>query len=91
MLASGVVVPLAFGQGHTRTETAEQFRRMSENYEEKGLTEQFRGITTNGTVQPNLFEIAPTGVSTEPVRNTAEKFLGSLTSVQLTRVMYPGR
>ena len=89
MLASGVVVPLAFGQGHTRTETAEQFRRMSENYEEKGLTEQFRGITTNGTVQPNLFEIAPTGVSTEPVRNTAEKFLGSLTSVQLTRVMYP--
>jgi hypothetical protein len=89
MLATGVVAPFAFGQEQTRTDMAERFRQISEDYEAKGLAEPFRGITTNGSVLPNLFEIAPTGVSTEPVRNAAEKFIASLTSVQLTRVMYP--
>src|ERR1700733_5050270 len=89
MLATGVVVPFAFGQAQTRADMAERFRQMSEEYEADGLASPFRGITTNGTVLPNLFEIAPTGVSTEPVRNAAEKFIASLTSVQLTRAMYP--
>jgi hypothetical protein len=89
MLATGIVVPFAFGQGQTRADMAETFRRMSEEYEAKGLAEAFRGITTNGMVLPNLFEIAPTGISTEPVRNAAEKFIASLTSVQLARTMFP--
>jgi predicted nuclease of restriction endonuclease-like (RecB) superfamily len=89
MVAAGVVTPFAFGQEPTRADVAEQFRRMSEDYEAKGLAEPFRGITTNGTLLPNLYEIAPTGVSTEPVRNAASKFIESLTSVQLTRAMYP--
>ena len=66
MLATGVVVPFAFGQEQTRADMAERFRQMSEEYEAEGLAAPFRGITTNGTVLPNLFEIAPTGVSTEP-------------------------
>jgi hypothetical protein len=89
MLATGVVVPFAFGQAQTRADMAERFRQMSEEYEAEGLASPFRGITTNGTVLPNLFEIAPTGVSTEPVRNAAEKFIASLTSVQLARTMFP--
>ena len=28
----------------------------------------FKGITTNGEVVPGLFEIKPSGVSTEPLR-----------------------
>jgi hypothetical protein len=89
MVAAGVLAPFAFGQEQTRADIAEQFRRISEDYEAKGLGEPFRGITTNGSVLPNLYEIAPTGVSTEPVRNAASKFIESLTSVQLTRAMYP--
>jgi hypothetical protein len=89
MLATGVVVPLAFGQEQTRADMAERFRQMSEKYEAEGLASAFRGITTNGRVLPNLFEIAPTGISTEPVRNAAEKFIASLTSVQLARTMFP--
>ncbi len=50
---------------------------MSEDYEREGLAEPFRGITTDGKVIPGLFEISPSGVSTEPVRNTAEKFIAS--------------
>jgi hypothetical protein len=89
MAAAAVFAPLAFGQEQTRADMAERFRQMSEEYEKEGLAAPFRGITTNGEVVANLFEISPTGVSTEPVRNAAEKFIASLTSVQLTRAMYP--
>jgi Protein of unknown function (DUF3500) len=89
MLATGIVAPLALGQESTRADMAERFRQMSEEYEKEGLAAPFRGITTNGTVVPGLFEISPTGVSTEPVRNAAAKFLESLSSVQLIRAMYP--
>src|SRR5512140_1452812 len=56
-------------------DTAERFRRMSEDFEQKGLAEPFKGITTGGSVTPRLFEIRSTGVSTEQVRQAAESFL----------------
>lgn len=68
---------------------AERFRQMSEDGEKEGLAAPFKGITTNGQVMPGLFEISPSGVSTEPVRNTAEKFIATLTNVQLARTMFP--
>jgi hypothetical protein len=89
MVATAVLGPMAFGQEQTRADIAERFRQMSEEYEKEGLAAPFRGITSNGEVVPGLFEITPTGVSTEPVRNAASKFIESLTSVQLTRAMYP--
>jgi hypothetical protein len=88
-LAMTALAPLAFGQEQTRADMAERFRQMSEQYEAEGLAAPFRGITTNGAVLPNLFEISPTGASTAPVRNAAEKFMASLTSVQLARTMFP--
>jgi Protein of unknown function (DUF3500) len=89
MIAAAVLAPMAVGQEQSRADLAERFRQMSEDYEKEGLAAPFRGITTNGEVVPNLFEIGPTGVSTEPVRNAASKFIESLNSVQLTRAMYP--
>jgi len=71
------------------SEMAERFRKMSEDYEKEGLASPFKGLTTNGEVVPGLFEIRPTGVSTEPVRNAAEKFIAALTPVQLARTMFP--
>jgi len=68
---------------------AERFRQMSEDGERDGLATPFKGITTNGQVIPNLFEISPTGVSTEPVRNAAEKFIATLSTVQLARTTFP--
>lgn len=62
---------------------------MSEDYEKEGLAAPFKGITTNGQVMPELFEIKPTGVSTEPMRNAAIAFINTLTSVQLARAIYP--
>jgi hypothetical protein len=40
-------------------------------------------------VEPDLFGIHSTGVSTAPVRNAAERFLATLTSEQRGRTMFP--
>ena len=91
LLSAAVITPWALGQQRrptTPAEMAEMYRKISEEYEAEGLT-PFRGITTNGHALPDLFEIMPTGVSTEPVRNAAEKLIASLTPLQLTRTIYP--
>ena len=87
--AAALLGPWAFQQEQSAADTAERFRQMSEDFERKGLADPFKGITTNGEVLPSTFQIAPTGVSTEPVRNAAEKFIASLTNVQLARTMFP--
>jgi len=89
MIAATALAPWARGQEQTRVAMAERFRQMSEEYEREGLAAPFKGITTDGHVIPDLFDISPTGVSTEAVRNAAEKFIASLTSVQLARTMFP--
>ncbi|MEZ5318047.1 MAG: DUF3500 domain-containing protein [Vicinamibacterales bacterium] len=45
----------------------------------------FVGLTTNGTPVPGLFRVAATGVTTEPVRLAAERFLAGLTGEQRDR------
>jgi hypothetical protein len=57
---------------------AERFKQMSEQAELKGLAEPFKGVTADGNVQPGLFKLHSTGVSTEPVRKAAEAFLAGL-------------
>lgn len=91
LISAAVLAPWALGQekSRTRSEIAEQFRKMSEDSEKAGLADPFKGITNNGEVLPGLFEIKPSGVSTEPVRNAAEAFLSTLTPVQLARTIYP--
>jgi hypothetical protein len=81
--------PFAFGQEKNPAGMAERFRQMSEEAEQKGLTRPFRGITTNGDVMPGLFQVSPSRVSTEPVRNAAERFIASLNNVQLAKTMFP--
>jgi len=86
-----MLAPWALGQTQTPTsaDMAERFRKMSEDYERDGLAAPFKGVTMNGEVVPGLFEIKPSGVSTEGVRNAAERFISTLTPVQLTRTMFP--
>src|SRR5579862_9033036 len=46
------------------------------------LAEDFKGITSDGRVAPELFPIGRTGVSTERVAGAAAAYLGSLTPDQ---------
>ncbi len=89
LTSATVVTPWALGQSQTPVEMAESFRQRSENAELKGLAASFKGVTTDGNVIPNLFQISPSGVSTESVRNAAERFIASLTDVQSIRTMFP--
>lgn len=68
---------------------SERFRQMSEQAEQKGLAEPFKGFTTNGNVLPGLFKIQSTGVSTEPVRKAADALLASLTPDQRKAAKFP--
>jgi len=52
------------------------------------LAEPFKGITTNGTVIPDLFPIYSTGVSTKPLITAARNFLASPDSRQRSSVLF---
>jgi hypothetical protein len=62
---------------------------MSDQAEQKGLAEPFKGITTDGNVLPGMFKIQSTGVSTEPVRKAADALLASLTPDQRKAAKFP--
>ena len=54
----------------------------SRDLEAKELAIPFKGITANGQIEPGLFGLKSTSVSTEPVRKAAEAFLAALTAEQ---------
>ncbi|MBS1827213.1 MAG: DUF3500 domain-containing protein [Acidobacteria bacterium] len=66
----------------------ERYRKMSRQWEQKGLAEPFKGFTTNGSIEPGLFSIRSTGVSTEPTRKAASAFLSALTPEQRTKASF---
>jgi len=59
------------------------------NREAVALAEPFVGITTDGNVQPGLFHIRATGVTTEPVKKAAVAFLAALTPEQRAKTTFP--
>lgn len=57
--------------------------------ERNALSEPFRGVTADGEVQPGLFRVASTGVSTAPVKAAAEAFLAGLSAAQRQGTLFP--
>lgn len=82
-----VVGPALFAQG--QPDLLERFRLQSRAAEAKGLAEPFVGITANGRVEPGLFAVRSTGVSTEPVRTAAAAFLAALGPEQRQASTFP--
>jgi hypothetical protein len=72
----------------SQSDPTERFQRMSKDAETRGLAEPFKGVTTNGTIVPNLFPVRSTGVSTEPVRKAADAFLAALTPEQRAKTLF---
>src|SRR6187200_513609 len=75
-------------QTETHEQRAARFRQMSIDAEAKGLAEPFKGITAQGRVEPGLFPIRSSGVSTGPVRAAADAFLAALTKAQRDKTMF---
>lgn len=88
-VAAGAAVIRGPVQGPDPAAYLERSRSWSVGMEADGLAEVFRGVTADGTVMPGLFEVRSTGVSTNPVREAADAFLGSLTPGQRDRTVFP--
>jgi Protein of unknown function (DUF3500) len=54
----------------------------------ESLGEEFRGITTDGTVRPGLFPVHKTGVSLEPILRAARDFLATLDARQRRQISF---
>jgi hypothetical protein len=53
------------------------------------VAEPFRGVTADGRLEPGLFSLEATGVSTRPLLDAAEAFLASLGDAQRARACFP--
>jgi hypothetical protein len=54
----------------------------------EALNDPFVGVTRDGTVEPGLFSIRASGVSTTPVVRAADRFLKSLRPDQKVRTVF---
>ncbi len=50
--------------------------------------DDFVGVTADGNIEPDLFYIQPTGISTQPVVDAANRFLETLTPEQRRRTQF---
>jgi len=66
----------------------ERFKQRSIESEKTGLAAPFKGVTAKGEVEPGLFPLRATGVSTEPARKAAAAFAAALNDEQRKKTMF---
>ena len=89
LLLAGVVLPSTLSsQSPPPRRSPEQLQKLSSAAETRGLAEPFKGVTANGQIEPGLFAIRSTGVSTAPVREAADAFLAGLSPAQRDKTVY---
>ena len=88
LLLLGAATSLPFTLVHAQALQAKQAGPSPAEREATAIAEPFRGITTHGAVQPGLFPIRSTGVTTEPVRKAALAFLGALSPEQRAKTKF---
>ena len=69
-------------------ELPDLFKTMLENGEAL-LAQDFKGVTSDGSLVPGLFPIENTGISTDRIRGAADSFIGSLTPEQKNGTVFP--
>src|SRR5258708_10153322 len=90
ILTFALLLALTYAYSQPQSESmADNFRRRSQEAEARGLADPFKGITTNGTVQPGLYALRSTGVSTGPARKAAASFLAALDPEQRKKTLFP--
>ena len=68
---------------------ADRMRERSRQMDASLADDPYVGIHGSSGIQQGLYRIESTGVSTEPVRVAAEKFLAALSAEQRARTMFP--
>lgn len=88
LIAAGMTAILFGGAAAQHGDELERIRRGFTAQMDQRLAEPFKGITTRGQIEPGLFAVRSTGVSTEPVRRAAAAFLAGLTPEQRSRTLF---
>jgi len=88
IIALSILLP-AFRIAQPSGDRDARFRQNSIRAETQGLAEPFKGVTTHGEVQKDLFHIRSTGVSTEPVRKAALALFDTLSPAQQAKTKFP--
>ena len=83
-----VVTVLASVAAAAQQSWEERSRAQSIEADKRGLAEPFKGITAAGTIEPRLFAIRSTGVTTAPVQKAAATFLQALTAEQRAKTTF---
>ncbi len=76
-----------YAQSEYDTRTLEVKQRFAQRTLQ-ALNEPFVGVTRDGAVEPGLFSIRASGVSTAPVVQSADRFLKSLSPDQTVRTVF---
>ena len=86
-----LILCAAVAGGAAAAQQSWQERRTAQSAEadKRGLAEPFKGLTASGSIEPGLFAIKSTGVSTAPVHKAASAFLGALTPEQRAKTKFP--
>ena len=87
LAACALVTVGAHGQGQDGDALLRVKRSFADD-EIAALKEPYVGILTSKGVESGLFPIRSTGVSTEPIRFAAEKFLATLTPAQTLKTLF---
>ena len=77
-----MVVGAVAAAGAVQQSFQERRTRQSADADKRGLAEPFKGITATGVIEPGLFAVRSSGVSTAPVQKAATAFLQALTAEQ---------
>jgi hypothetical protein len=92
-LAAAIVVIVAgvllMARQQPQAPFAERAATMSKQAEEKGLAEPFKGVTRAGSVEPGLFSLRSTGISTRPIQEAADAWLATLTADGRKKAVFP--
>lgn len=89
VLSVTFIADRSFSQQNLSAQNKERFQQMSKKAEAAGLAQPFKGISTNGTLQPGLYKIKSSGVSTAPVKKAADEYLAALSAEQRGRTKFP--
>ena len=83
------LLALLYSQQQNPQAQVERFKQQSLDAERKGLADPYKGISANGTIQPGLYKIHRTGVSTAPARKAAAAFIASLAPEMRKKTTFP--
>jgi hypothetical protein len=88
VLAGAAVAAAAVAQPPDPAEFRRRLEGATAAFEGRGLAAPFAGITADGAVEPSLYSIRSTGVSTEPVVAAARAFLAALSTEERGRTLF---